>query len=129
MAYMNVNYTQLATFATSILSGLEDLDNSVARAAAAGESAVAAGGGASTGVGSAIQNSIAGFPLEQYKEARKVINGLVSALTEVSSTYQKADSNLIEQIKAIKQSADALQTQGPQAGEPSSVHATYYTAN
>lgn len=116
MANINVNYTKLAANATSISEGLTDLDNAVSKAATAGESAVSAGGGVSTGVGKAIQDSIAGFPTSQYETAKKVINDLVAAMSAVSSTYSKADANLIEQINAIKTKADALVASQNNAG-------------
>lgn len=125
MANINVNYTKLAAQAKSISEGLTDLDNAVNRAAAAGASAVAAGGGTGTGVGKAIQDSIADFPTSQYETAKKVINDLVAAMSAVSSTYSKADSNLIEQINAIKTKADALVANQNNGGNNPSTNYSY----
>lgn len=105
---MKVNYSALEGYSTKIESGLKDLTTALEKAKTAGESAVAAGGGARTGVGSAIQRSIADFPVSQHESAVKVINDLLAALLGVSRTYRQADEDLVNQIKAIKARADAL---------------------
>lgn len=105
---MKVNYTALGNYGEIIGLRLQDLTTALEKAKSAGESAVAAGGGAGTGVGKAIQSSIANFPVSQHSSAVTVINDLLAALLEVSKTYGQADQDLVSQINAIKAKADQL---------------------
>lgn len=105
---MKIRYTELGKYGAKIGVDLQNLTTALDKAKSAGESAIAAGGGAGTGVGRAIQSSIASFPVDQHGNAVKVIGELQAALEGVSKTYGQADSDLISQINAIKAKADAL---------------------
>lgn len=96
-----VNFTQLQSKASAIVNDFETLELAKTEASNAGAAAVSATGGEATPVGKAIKEAIQDDTVNEFNQAKIVINDMIDALGKVSKVYENENNELLSKIKSI----------------------------
>lgn len=106
---VNVNIDSLETAHEKLKSLLNQIEDTLKKADAAGKSAVEAAGGESTRVGQAISQSLVSVNSNEFIRVKERINNLSEGVRIIQTAYEQEEDEL---VKAVNNYKDGYEFQG-----------------